>query len=176
MLREGNGTPLQYSCLENPNDGGAWWAAVHGVAKSRTRRSDWTEPNRTSNIASLMAQQVKNLLQRLSRGFGFHASLGREDPLQEEMATYSSVSRSWWWTGKPGMLQSMDLQRVGHDWVTELNWTLLGTGTSVISEMRYSSILPVSDLNEISGQAFSFYLLVSWYHHFNPHIWRSCSQ
>ena len=34
---EGNGTPLQYSCLENPMDGGAWWATVHGVAKSRTR-------------------------------------------------------------------------------------------------------------------------------------------
>ena len=33
---EGNGTPLQYSCLENPMDGGAWWATVHGVAKSRT--------------------------------------------------------------------------------------------------------------------------------------------
>ena len=32
----GNGTPLQYSCLENPMDGGAWWAAVHGVAKSQT--------------------------------------------------------------------------------------------------------------------------------------------
>ena len=31
---EGNGTPLQYSCLENPMDGGAWWAAVHGVAES----------------------------------------------------------------------------------------------------------------------------------------------
>ena len=40
--REGNGTPLQYSCLENPMDGGAWKAAVHGVAKSRTRLSDFT--------------------------------------------------------------------------------------------------------------------------------------
>ena len=40
--REGNGTPLQYSCLENPMDGGAWWAAVHGVAKSRTQLSDFT--------------------------------------------------------------------------------------------------------------------------------------
>ena len=39
---EGNGTPLQYSCLENPMDGGAWWAAVHAVAKSRTRLSDFT--------------------------------------------------------------------------------------------------------------------------------------
>ena len=40
--REGNGTPLQYSCLKNPMDGGAWWAAVHGVAKSQTRLSDFT--------------------------------------------------------------------------------------------------------------------------------------
>ena len=36
----GNGTPLQYSCLENPMDGGAWWAAVHGVTKSQTQLSD----------------------------------------------------------------------------------------------------------------------------------------
>ena len=39
---EGNGTPLQYSCLENPMDGGAWCAAVHGVAKSLTQLSDFT--------------------------------------------------------------------------------------------------------------------------------------
>ena len=42
MYGEGSGTPLQYSCLENPMDGGAWWAAVHGVAKSWTRLSDFT--------------------------------------------------------------------------------------------------------------------------------------
>ena len=41
-LGEGNGTPLQYSCLENPMDGGAGWAAVHGVARSQTRLSDFT--------------------------------------------------------------------------------------------------------------------------------------
>ena len=41
-LGEGNGTPLQYSCLENPMDGGAWKAAVHGVAEGRTRLSDFT--------------------------------------------------------------------------------------------------------------------------------------
>ena len=40
---EGNGNPLQYSCLENPMDRGAWWAAVHGIAKSRTRLSDFTK-------------------------------------------------------------------------------------------------------------------------------------
>ena len=39
---EGNGTPLQYSCLESPMDGGAWWAAVCGVSKSRTRLSYFT--------------------------------------------------------------------------------------------------------------------------------------
>ena len=39
---EGNGTPLQCSCLDNPTDGGAWWAAVHGVTKSRTRLSEFT--------------------------------------------------------------------------------------------------------------------------------------
>ena len=39
---EGNGTPLQYSCLENPMDGGAWWVAVHGVAESRTQLSDFS--------------------------------------------------------------------------------------------------------------------------------------
>ena len=39
---EGNGNPLQYSCLENPIDGGAWWATVHGVTKSWTRLSDLT--------------------------------------------------------------------------------------------------------------------------------------
>ena len=42
VARDGNGTPLQYSCLENPMDGGAWWAAVHEVAKSQTRLSDFT--------------------------------------------------------------------------------------------------------------------------------------
>ena len=42
FVGEGNGTRLQSSCLENPMDGGAWWAAVHGVAKSGTRLSDFT--------------------------------------------------------------------------------------------------------------------------------------
>ena len=45
---EGNGNPLQYSCLENPMDGGAWEAAAHGVTKSRTRLSDFTSLHLTS--------------------------------------------------------------------------------------------------------------------------------
>ena len=50
---EGNGNPLQYSCLKNPMDGGAWWATVHGVAKSWTRLSDLTHSlTHSTNSAS----------------------------------------------------------------------------------------------------------------------------
>ena len=47
---EGNGNPPQYSCLENPMDGGAWWATVHGVAKSQTRLSDFTSLHLTVEL------------------------------------------------------------------------------------------------------------------------------
>jgi len=55
---EGNGNPFQYSCLENPMDGGAWQATVHGIAKSQTQLSDFTSPvNRLfhSFLVSFMA-------------------------------------------------------------------------------------------------------------------------
>ena len=55
----GHGNPLQYSCLENPMDKGAWWAAVLGVAKSQTRLSDPAQNSRT-NIASQVVLVVKN--------------------------------------------------------------------------------------------------------------------
>ena len=45
------------------------------------------------------------------------------DGITDSMDMSLGKSRSWWWAGRPGMLQSMGLQRVGHDWVTELNWT-----------------------------------------------------
>ena len=44
FVGEGNGTPLQYSCLENPMDGGAWWAAIYGVTQS------WTRLKRLSSV------------------------------------------------------------------------------------------------------------------------------
>ena len=83
---EGNGTPLQYSCPENPMDGGAWYAAVRGVTKkSQTQLSDFTFT------------------------FHFHA-------LEKEMATHSSVlAWRIPWMEKPGTLQSMGSHRVGHD-------------------------------------------------------------
>ena len=85
-IGEGNGNPLQYSCLENPMDGGAWWTAVHGVTKSWTRLSNFTFT------------------------FHFHA-------LEKEMVSHSSVLA--WRTpgmGEPGVLLSMGLHRVRHDW------------------------------------------------------------
>ena len=51
---EGNGNPLQYSCLENPTEGGAWWATVHGVAKSRTGLSDFTSQHLIGSAFSMV--------------------------------------------------------------------------------------------------------------------------
>ena len=84
---EGNGTPLQYSCLENPMDRGAWWATVHGFTKRQTRLSDFTF-HFQSFWASLVAQLVKNppTMQETQVRF-----LGGEDPLEKEMATHSSI-------------------------------------------------------------------------------------
>ena len=83
--REGNGTPLQYSCLENPMEGGDWWAAVHGVAKSRTRQSDFIFT------------------------FQFHA-LEEEMATHSSVLAWRIPG-----TGEPGGLPSMGSHRVGHD-------------------------------------------------------------
>ena len=85
IVREGNGTPLQYSCLANPMDGGAWWAAVHGVARSWTRLSDFTFT------------------------FHFHA-LEEEMATHSSVLAWRIPG-----TGEPGGLPSMGPHRVGHD-------------------------------------------------------------
>ena len=86
IMGEGNGTPLQYSCLENPMDGGAWWAAVHGVAGSRTWLSDFTFT------------------------FHFHA-LEREVATHSSVLAWRIPG-----TVEPGGLLSMGSHSVGHDW------------------------------------------------------------
>ena len=58
VFGEGNGNPLQCSCLENPRDGGTWWAAVYGVAQSQTRLR--RQQQQVNVRASLVAQLVKN--------------------------------------------------------------------------------------------------------------------
>ena len=82
---EGNGTPLQYSCLENPMDRGAWWAAVHGVAEGWTQLSDFTFT------------------------FHFHA-LEKEMATHSSVVAWRIPG-----TGEPGGLPSMGLHRVRHD-------------------------------------------------------------
>ena len=64
-LGEGDGTPLQYSCLENPMDGGAWWAAVHGVTRSRTRLSDFTFTSHFHALEKEMATHSSVLAWRI---------------------------------------------------------------------------------------------------------------
>ena len=85
MDREGNGTPLQCSCLENPMDGGAWKAAVHGVAESQTQVSNFT--------------------------FTFHfLALEKEMVTHSSVLAWRIPG-----TGEPGGLMSMESHRVGHD-------------------------------------------------------------
>ena len=82
---ESDDTPLQYSCLENPMDGGAWKAAVHGVARSSTRLSDFTFTFRFQALEKEMATHSSVLAWRIPG------------------------------TGKPGWLPSVGSHRVGHD-------------------------------------------------------------
>ena len=67
-LGEGNGTPLQYSCLENPMDGGAWWATVRGVSKSWTRLSDFTFTFHFHALEKEMATHSSALAWRIPGG------------------------------------------------------------------------------------------------------------
>ena len=83
---KGNGTPLQFSCLENPMDRGAWWAAVHGVAKNRTRLSNFTFT------------------------FHFHA-LQKEMSIHSSVFAWRIPGMV-----EPGGLPSMGSHRVGHGW------------------------------------------------------------
>ena len=86
---EGNGNPLQYSCLENPMDRGAWWATVHGVAESRIGLRDFT-------FTSL--------------SFSLHLTINPEKAMAPDSSTLA------WkipWTEEPGGLQSMGSLRVG---------------------------------------------------------------
>ena len=53
---EGTGNPLQCSCLRSPMDGGAWWATIHGIAKSQTRLSDLTTKQRDNSIFSVVSK------------------------------------------------------------------------------------------------------------------------
>ena len=82
---EGNGSPLQYSYLENPMDGGGWWAAAHGVTKSRIQLSNFP--------------------------FNFHFHALEKEMATHSSALAWRISG----TGEPGGLPSMGSHRVGHN-------------------------------------------------------------
>ena len=85
LTGEGNGTPLQYSCLENPMNRGAWWAVVHGVAKSWTWLSDFT--------------------------FTFHFCALEKEMATHSSVFAWRIPGMW----EPGGLLSVESHRVGHD-------------------------------------------------------------
>ena len=80
LCGEGNGNPLQCSCLENPRDGGAWWAAVYGAAQSWTRLKQLSSSS-SSSRTSLIAQLENNLPAMQGTQVRF---LGLENPLEKE--------------------------------------------------------------------------------------------
>ena len=92
--REGNGTPLQYSCLENPMGGGAWWAAVHGVAKSRIQLSDFTFTFPFHALEKEMALQCSCLENPRDRGAWWAAVYGVAQSRTRLKRLSSSISSS----------------------------------------------------------------------------------
>ena len=153
MLGEGSGDPLQYSCLENPMDGGAWWAAVHGVAKNRARLSDFTftfhfhalekemaphsstlawklpwteEPGRLQSTGSLRIGTTEQL--------HFHYSLpctgeGNGNPLQCSCLENPRDGGAWW-AAVYGVAQSQ----------TQLKWLSSSSPTSSVLGLIYNAL------------------------------------
>ena len=166
-----------------PWTGGAWWATVHGVARSRTRLSDFTFTfpfhaleEEMATHSSVLAWRIPGTgepggppsmgLQRVRHDWSNLAAagllmntlinggsdgkasaynegdpvwfLGREDPLEREMAIHSSTL-AWKipWTEEPDRLQSMGSQRVGHDWATSLHFTSLHFNEHLIPNVRW---------------------------------------
>ena len=78
-MGEGNGSPLQYSCLGNPMDGGAWWAAVHGVGKSQTQLSDFAFTFHFHALEKEMAAHSSVLAWRIP-GTGARCLWGHTEP------------------------------------------------------------------------------------------------
>ena len=243
-IGEGNGNPLQYSCLENPRDGGAWWAAIYGVVQSRTRlkwlsNTPWKKA--MTHLDSILKSRDITLSTKIclvkaisighvwmweldceeswvpknwcfwtvmldckeiqpvhSKGDQLWDLFGRTHAKAETPIVWPPHAKSWligkisdagrdwgqeekgdnrgwdgwmasltpwtwvwmnsrrlWWTGRPGVLRFMGLQRVGQDWATELNWTE-GREKRQVSAHRYG--------------------ISSWGHEkfFNFNIWHVC--
>ena len=133
----GNGNTLQCSCLENPMNGGAWWAAVYGVAQSRTRLK-----RLSSRIMSFPGGSV---VKKLSAKQETRVqSLGREDLLEKEMETHSSILA--WEKRSLGGLQSMESQRARCDLVTKQQLGLYKNCNNAEFMCTLHPVCPVGDI------------------------------
>ena len=141
-IGEGNGNPLHWSCLENPRDGGAWWAAIYGVTQSRTRLKRLSSSSSSSSSLNEMGfpggascKEPNCQCRRHERG-EFDRWVGGIPP-EECLATHSNIP-AWRipWTEEPGGLQSMG----------SLSWTRwLSTHTqfqwySNVERKRYNNL------------------------------------
>ena len=117
---EGNGNPLQYFCLEYPIDRGAWWATVHGVAKSRTWLSTLSLSVSLPIVKCIYIYIIivwgfpggSEVKTSASNAGDLGSIPGQEDPLEKEMVTHCSIF-AWRipWTEESGRLPSMGLQK-----------------------------------------------------------------
>ena len=140
LFGEGDGTPLQYSCLENPTDGGAWKAAVHGVTEGRTRLSDFTFTFHFPAVEKEMATRSTVLAWRIPG------------------------------TGEPGGLPSMGSHRVRHDWsdlaaatactstvfVWKYSWPSISSSSTPTDSTNYSKIFGKKIIGSSKKQNWSF--------------------
>ena len=111
----------------------AWRAAVHGVVKSRTRLSDWTELNWTASRIYLWEPKIKpkslnhsiiNQTTHFEKRKLFEQALYKRRYLKSQHGEGNGTPLQYWkipWTKEPGRLQSMGSLRVGHDWMTSLS-------------------------------------------------------
>ena len=117
-----NGNPLQYSCLENPRDGGAWWAAIYGIIHSQTRLK-WCS---SSSSVSVNKESTCNAV---------------EDPLKKEIATYSSIlsgkSHGWtaWWTTVHRVTKESDMPMTKQQ--QRVNFRIISSTTAFNSQSQY---------------------------------------
>ena len=137
---EGNGIPLQYSCLENPMDGGAWWAAVHGVAMSRTRLSDFTFT------------------------FHFHALEKEMATHSSVLALENPRDGGAWWPAVSGVAWSRtQLKRLSRSRRREKNIKNVGAySDSILGTTTSASQSPTSQLSKCSGAAYSIATAWRW--------------